>query len=122
MSSSAHDVPKMVVVYKKLFLLIVLVTILGIGIAFAHLPVWTAILIALGIIAFKGTIVLDSFKPLLTGRHLIVMTFVLTGIFFMVLLILPFLNHNNRIVGTVDISKELQMQEQQPIEAKSHGN
>ena len=121
MSSSTHDVTKMVGIYKKLFLLLTVVTVLGIGIAFLHMPLWLAIVVALGIIVFKSKIVLDCFKHLLGGRQLLVMVFGLTAIFVLGLLLLPALNHEGYIVGTQDISKELQMQEK-PMEGHHHGD
>ena len=119
--SNTHDVGKMVDIYKKLFLLLTVVTAAGIGVAFLHMPVWLAVMFALVIIAFKSKIVLDSFKHLLTGRQLIVMVFGLTAIFALGLLVLPVLNHHGYIVGTEDISKELQMQEK-PAQGHHHGD
>lgn len=109
--SDTHDVSKMVGIYKKLFIFLVLVTALGIGVAFVHLPVWLAILIALGIIAIKTKFVTDAFKHLLVGKNGLVILFALTAIFFLGLIILPLFNHNGQIVGTVDLSKEIQMQD-----------
>ena len=121
MSSTTHDVSKMVGIYKKLFLLLTMVTVAGIGIAFLHMPVWLAIAAALGIMAFKSKIVLDCFKHLLGGRQVLVVVFGLTAIFVLGLLLLPVLNHHGYIVGTQDLSKELQMQEK-PVEGHHHGD
>jgi heme A synthase len=120
--SNAHEVSKMVEIYKKLFLLLIVVTAVGICLAFLRLPLWLAVIVAFAIMAFKGKIVLDSFKHLLTGRHVLVLTFGLTIIFFATLVILPLLNHEGQIVGTQDISKELQMQEKPAEAAKNHGH
>ena len=107
--------------WRWLFLTLVLITALGIGIAYLHLPVWLAVVIALGIILIKSKVVLDSFKSLLTGRHLIVITFLLTAFFVAGLLLLPFFNHEGYLVGTQDISKEIQMQEKS-AEGHHHGD
>ena len=117
---NTHDVPQMVSIYKKLFALLVVITLLGIGIVFLHLPLWGAVLIALGIIALKGKIVVDSFKQFLIGREALMILFGLTLVFVAGLLTLPLLNHHDRLAGTEDISKQLQMEEK-PMEGH-HGH
>ena len=121
MSGTQEDVLKMVGIYKKLFLVLTIITILGIGITFLHMPVWLAIVLAFGIIAIKSKVVIDAFKHLLTGRNVLILTIALTGVFLVALLILPLLNHEGYITGTKDISKELQMQEK-PAEGHHHGD
>ncbi len=121
MSSNAHDVPKMVGIYKKLFVLLVAITFFGISVALLHIPLWIAVLIALSIIVLKSKIVLDSFQHLLVPRSALVILFGLTAVFFIVLLLLPLFNHQDRIVGTQDISKQLQMEEK-PVEGHHHGD
>lgn len=119
-SSDTHDVSKMVTIYKKLFLVLVVITAVGIGIAYMKLPLWPALVIAFAIIAIKGKVVLDAFKHLLVGRNVLILTFGLTVIFFASLLILPVWQHHGAIVGTEDVSKEYQMQE--PIKPGPHGH
>ncbi len=116
--SDSHDVPKMVGIYKKLFLVLVSVTAFGIVIALLHVPVWLAVAIGFVFIALKSTMVYDSFKHLMTGRNAIIILFVMTAAFFATLLLLPAWNQNGHLDGTVDISKEIQMQEK-PVGA--HG-
>lgn len=118
--SDLHDVPKMVGVYKKLFTILITITVLGIGVAYLHLPAWLAIILALGIIALKGAAVWSSFKHLLTGKSALLITFGLTAIFFAGVVILPCLNQNGHITDTVDLSKEYQAQ-QKPVEVH-HGH
>ena len=118
--SQANDVPLMVAVYKKLFILLISVTALGIVLSAIHLPVMVTIFIALSIIAFKGKIVFDSFKYLLVGKNSLILVFILTIFFFLTVLILPLLNHENMIVGTEDISKEIQAE--QPFLKEHHGH
>ena len=125
--SDTHNVSKMVGIYKKLFLVLAVVTAIGIGIAFLHLPIWLALVIAFGIMLVKGKVVLDSFKFLLAGRHVLIITFALTGIFFGLVVLLPLFSHEGPIVGTQDISKEIQMEQsiaaakEKPAEGH-HGN
>lgn len=118
MSSNSQDVSKMVGVYKRLFIILAIVTGLGIGIAFLHLPVWVAIGIAFIIMAIKSKVVIDSFKHLIVGRNLILVLFGLTGIFFISVILLPLLNHENSITDTVDISKQIQAEQAPMMEHK----
>jgi hypothetical protein len=105
-TSEAHDVPKLVGIYKKLFTILVIVTLLGIGIAYLHMPVWLAITIALLIIFFKAAVVVDLFKQMLVGRWMLLLTFGLTLFFFAGLVLLPLFNHKAHITGAVDIGLE----------------
>jgi hypothetical protein len=108
-TSEAHDVPKLVGIYKKLFTILVIVTLLGIGIAYLHMPVWLAITIALLIIFFKAAVVVELFKQLLVGRWMLLLTFGLTLFFFAGLVLLPMLNHKAHITGAIDIGLEYDM-------------
>lgn len=119
MSTDTHDVPKMVALYKKLFTILGVITALGIGMAFLHMPVWLAVVAAVAIIIVKGGVVVDVFKPLLATRPILVIVFGLTVFFVIGLIMLPVINKGT-IVGTHDLSKEIQMQ-QQPVEVH-HGN
>ena len=118
--SEHPNVEKMVSIYMRLFLLLVSVTALGILLSALHMPVLASVFVALSIILFKSSIVYDAFKGLLVGKNILVLVFSMTGIFFLTLLLLPFFNHEGRIVGTVDISKEIQAQEK-PMEGH-HGH
>ncbi len=112
MSSQTPDVTKMVAIYKKLFVLLATITLIGIGIVFLKLPIWIAVVVGLLIMAVKAKIVLDAFGHLLTGRYGLIILFGLTGVFFITLILLPLLNHEGYLVGTVDISKQIQMEAQ----------
>ncbi len=118
--SQAHDVTKMVGVYKKLFILLVSVTALGIVLTVVHMPVALTILISLSIILIKGKIVFDAFKEFLVGKNVLIILFGLTIIFFIAIVTLPLLNHENTIVGTEDLSKAIQAE--QPVKGAHHGD
>jgi hypothetical protein len=109
--SDTHDVPKMVAIYKRLFLVLILITAFGIGLAYLRLPVWPAIGLAVAIIIYKSGVVLSSFKHLLVGRYAIILSFALTFSFFLALLILPWWTHKEELRGTEDLSKRVQMDE-----------
>ncbi len=105
------SVNTMVGIYIRLFGLLSAVTLAGIAaVYFFHVPVWAAMAVGLVLIAVKGTIVVDSFKQFMAGRNIIVMVFTLTGIFVLGLLLLPLLNRSDPLVGTQDISKQIQME------------
>lgn len=96
--------------YKKLFLILVLITGVGIGTTFLHIPPVIAISLALAIILIKSGIVYKTFKPLLNGKYGLTILFGLTIIFFIALLILPAFNSHNHLTGTVDISKQFALE------------
>jgi len=101
----------MVGIYTRLFGLLSVITLVGIAaVYFFHIPVWVAMAVGLALIAVKGTIVVDSFKQFMVGRNIIVLVFSLTGIFVLGLLFLPLFNHMDLLVGTRDISKQMQME------------
>ena len=106
-NANSPDTSQMVGIYKKLFGLLSIITLAGIAaVYFFYIPVWLAVACGLVLIAVKSTIVLGSFKQFLAGRNIIVIVFSLTGIFVLGLLLLPLLNHSDRLVGTQDISKQ----------------
>jgi len=101
----------MVGIYTRLFGLLSVVTLAGIvAVYFFHIPVWVAVAVGLLLIVVKGAIVVDSFKQFMVGRKIIVMIFALTGIFVLGLVLLPLLNRRDSLVGTQDISKQIQME------------
>jgi hypothetical protein len=69
----------------------------------------------------KSLVVYESFKKFIIGRNSIIILFLLTIIFFISILLLPLFNHKGQIVGTVDLSKQLMMEEAQQ-EKEHHGN
>ena len=121
MSSNPEEVSKMVVVYKKLFLTLAVITSLGIAVTFLHLPLWAALVIAFVIMVIKSKVVIDSFKHLIVGRNLILILFGLTGMFFIVLLLFPLFNHEGYITDTIDLSKQIQL-EQGPVGGHKGGH
>ncbi len=108
---SSTDTNQMVVAYKKLFTILSVVTLIGISIIFFHLPLWIVFVAGFVLMIIKSKALIDAFKPLLAGRQLILILFGLTAVFFIAVLLLPVFNMNNHIVGTVDISKQLMMDE-----------
>jgi hypothetical protein len=106
-----HDVAPMVKTYKKLFLYLSIITVIGIAIAIMHPPVWFIIFVGLLFIVSKSFVVFESFKNLLTGRNLIVLVFIMTVIFVTGLVLTGVFENHTHIVGTQDISKQLMMEQ-----------
>lgn len=111
----------MVGIYRNLFFLLIVVTAAGIGIAFLHIPVWIAVGVALAIIMVKAALVWGAFKHLLAGKQVLFITFGLTAIFFAGLLILPFINSQDHLVGTEDLSRQIQMETHPAAAGAGHG-
>lgn len=107
--SEPQEVSKMVGVYKKLFTFLIVLTLVGMGVAFLHIPLWVAVVISMIIIVVKSGVLLDAFKGMLVGRHAITLLFGLTIFFFAGLLVLPLWTHQGSLLGTVDIGKEYQL-------------
>ena len=122
MGSNIQDVKPMVNTYKKLFLVLSVITLIGVAIVLLHAPLWIVLVIGLSFVAIKSAIVYETFKNLMVGKNVIIILFSLTAIFLLTLLLLPVLNHKGFIVGTEDTSKQLMMDEPQPVEEGHHGN
>ena len=118
--SDAHDVSRMVEVYKKLFILLIAITALGIILSALHMPWGLTLGLALVIIAIKSKLVFDAFKSLLVGKNVLILVFFLTIVFFASLVLLPALTHHDAIQGTEDISKKI-LAEHVPTEGH-HGH
>lgn len=113
MGFNPHDVSPMVAVYKRLFIILSLITLMGVAVAVVHVPVWVLLSAGLIFILIKGLTVYNTFKHLFTGRNLIVIIFILTAIFVIGLLLLPLLNHHDYLVGTQDTSRQLMMEQKE---------
>jgi hypothetical protein len=126
-SNSQEDIKPMIATYKKLFLILSVITLIGIGLVLLHVPLWIVLLVGFSFMIIKSFVVYESFKNLLVGRNGIIILFALTVMFLITLLLLPIFNQNGHIVGTVDISKQFMMDqsgEKNKVEQKesSHGH
>lgn len=123
MSSNApEDVKPMVNTYKKLFVILSVITLMGIAIVLLHAPWWTVLFVGLCFVALKSAIVYETFKNLMVGKNAVIILFGLTIFFLLHLLLLPVLNSKGHITGTVDISKQLMMEEPEPAEHAEEGH
>ncbi len=110
MNPHPHDVSPMVATYKRLFVILSLITLIGIAVAVVHVPIGVLLSLGLAFMLIKAMTVYRSFQHLLTGRKLIVIVFILTAIFVAGLLLLPVLNRQDYLVGTQDTSRPLMIE------------
>ena len=117
------SVKPLVATYKKLFVILSIITLVGIAVAVLRVPFWVVLTVGLVFMVAKSAVVYQSFKNLLVGPRMVLMFIILflTVSFVIGLLFLPVLNHHGYIVGTEDISAGLMASEVKP-EKESHGH
>ena len=92
---TADDIDKHVKVYITVFVSLMVLTIVTVAISRFHLPVHQAVAIAMIVALIKGTLVAGYFMHLLSEKKLILAVMALTVVFFIVLLGLPVITHEN---------------------------
>jgi len=95
MTDHAVDIDKHVRIYITVFVALMVLTIVTVAISYLHLPVHTAVAIALLVATIKGSLVACYFMHLISEKKLIYAVLLLTAAFFVVLLALPTLTHAN---------------------------
>ena len=120
---SAHDDPesirKEVKIYITVFVGLAVLTVLTVAVSYFHMPVALAILVALAIATFKGSLVAAVFMHLRAERKLIYWVLVLTVIFFIVLMAIPSLSQSKQAAW--ELAKFLCAPEQVLEDAHSSG-
>ncbi len=86
---AADDIRSHVKTYLMVFGALMVLTIVTVGVSYLHLPVATAILVALFVATIKGSLVAMFFMHLKGERKLIYYVLTLTVIFFIFLLFVP---------------------------------
>lgn len=89
MSHSEAEIKKHVRVYITVFIALAVLTVATVAASYVHLPVKQAITLALFIASIKATLVAAYFMHLISENKVIHSILLLTGFFFLVLLILP---------------------------------
>ena len=92
---AAADIDRHVRIYITVFVALMVLTIITVAIARLHLPVHTAVAVALLVATVKGSLVACYFMHLISEKRLIHAVLVLTVVFFVALLALPVLTVNN---------------------------
>ena len=93
---SSHDdaesIKKQTRAYIKVFVGLMILTVVTVAVAYLHMPVGLAVAVALVIALFKGTLVAGVFMHLFDERKMIYWVLALTVLFFFVLLFYPTLS------------------------------
>jgi caa(3)-type oxidase subunit IV len=93
---SAHDaesIRKEVKAYLIVFFSLAILTVLTVAVSYFHMPIVLAVIVALAIATFKGSLVASVFMHLRAERKLIYWILLLTVIFFVVLMAIPSISH-----------------------------
>ncbi len=90
MGAHAVDIDKHVRVYILVFAALMVLTIVTVAVSYLHLSVPAAIGVALVIATVKGSLVACYFMHLVSEKKLIYAVLLLTVLFFVVLLFVPF--------------------------------
>src|SRR5215204_3253121 len=85
----AADIDRHVKVYITVFVALMALTIITVGVSYLHLPVRTAVTVALLVATIKGSLVACYFMHLISEKKLIYAVLLLTAVFFVTLIALP---------------------------------
>ena len=88
-ASDAESIKKQTRTYIGVFVTLMVMTVLTVAVSYFHMPVGLAILVALIIASFKGSLVAAFFMHLSHERKLIYWVLLLTVVFFIVLMAIP---------------------------------
>jgi cytochrome c oxidase subunit 4 len=91
----AVDIDKHVKVYISVFVALMVLTIITVAISYLDLSVPMAVTIAMFVALIKGGLVAGYFMHLVSEKKLIYAVMLLTVAFFIVLMFVPLITHNN---------------------------
>ena len=91
----AADIDRHVKVYITVFVTLMVLTIVTVAISRLHLPVKTAVAVAMLVATIKGSLVACFFMHLISEKKLILAVLLLTVAFFVALLVLPIATVHN---------------------------
>ena len=91
--SKSHDIDRQVKTYILVFATLMALTFVTVAISRLHLPVHTAVAIALIVASIKGGLVASYFMHLISEQKFIYWVLVVTVAFFVFLLFLPLWAH-----------------------------
>jgi len=92
----AEAVRQQVRKYLFVFGALLVLTLLTVSISYLHLSVVPAIVAAMIVASVKGSLVASYFMHLISERKFIYFILVLTGVFFIGLMLLPVIHHMDR--------------------------
>jgi cytochrome c oxidase subunit IV len=94
---AADDIRSHVKTYYMIFGALMVLTIVTVGVSYLHLPVVTAVAVALVVATIKGSLVALFFMHLLHERKVIYYALALTVIFFIFLMFVPLATNLDKI-------------------------
>ena len=95
-ASDAEAIRKQTRIYVGVFIALAVGTVLTVAVSYLHMPVALAILVALVIASFKGSLVAAFFMHLSHERKVIYWVLLLTVVFFVALMFIPSLTEWNQ--------------------------
>jgi cytochrome c oxidase subunit IV len=113
-TADAHDIRSHVKIYMMVFGALAVLTVVTVAVSYLHMPVGPAIAIALLIASIKASLVALFFMHLKGEVRTVVWTLLLTAIFFLALMTIPFswyLDGPMHREGTGPTAKSLTTQE-----------
>ena len=93
-SDHAAEIDRHVRIYIGVFVALMVLTIVTVAVSYLHLPVAGAVAVALLVATIKGSLVACYFMHLISEKKLIYAVLALTVVFFIALLALPVVTHN----------------------------
>jgi cytochrome c oxidase subunit 4 len=93
------DIGKHVRTYMVVFATLLFLTVVTVGVSYLHMSIGAAIVLALIIATIKGSLVACYFMHLISERKLIYAVLLLTAVFFVALLFLPFMTSVDVKIG-----------------------
>ena len=89
MAHSPEEIQKHVKIYVGVFVTLLVLTLVTVGVSYMHLPIGLAVVVALLIAGFKGSLVAGFFMHLFQEKPLIFWILTTALCFFLILLIIP---------------------------------
>ena len=94
-SEHAADIDRHVRIYITVFVALMVLTVVTVAVSRLDLSVPMAVTVALFVATVKGSLVAGYFMHLVAEKKLIYAVLVLTVAFFVALMVLPIVTHNN---------------------------
>lgn len=91
----SEDVKEHIRLYYKIGAALLVLTVVTVAVSYVDFAVPMAIVVALIVAITKGSLVASYFMHLIGERRSIYAALALTGVFFIVLLLIPILGHSN---------------------------
>lgn len=104
MDTHGHDIKKEVRGYLIVFVALAALTVVTVAVKSLHLKLADAIIVALVIATFKGSLVICYFMHLISEKKLIYTILIFTAVFFSALIILLLSGHHGTQTGVQFVS------------------